>query len=464
MKKSISIQAGLLAAVMIFNCSAGFTVHSADNESIGFTFSQPGLRQHEEYVDESEFLSIPGDVIIKSNYVNATGSGYMYNMLNTEDEKIFYDRIFSACQQVHESDGDYLYTPFAYINDLSLSIEKAKEIAWIFHYDHPEFYWMDSSMRISYSDGISFSLFENYQDGSVRQETTDTIETAEEKYILGAMKYDTEYERAKYLFNTLTKNISYEYGNLDQSAASVFLEGKTVCAGYSKAYSFLCNSVGVEAVVLLGYNHAWNAVKLSDTWYLVDLTNGLFLYSDAEMLKSDVLSDALFQMIYTSCDGEEIIFDYYMHEYDKFKFPVYHDSFPRCSRSYDGTDGKTAATTTCTTTTSATTITTTSTTTLSSSETTALITTTIFPETMVIAGDLNSDNSVDITDAAFILEIYAKNAAGLSVDINKNQKDAGDINGDGVLDLKDAAMILEYYACQSAGIEINWDIIINNSK
>ena len=226
----------------------------------------------------------------------------------------------------------------------------------------------------------------------------------------------------------------------------------------------LCNSVGVETVVLLGYNHAWNAVKLSDTWYLVDLTNGLFLYSDAEMLKSDVLADALFEMIYTTCDGEEIRFDYYMHEYDKLKFPVYHDSFPRCSRSYNGTDGKEAVTTTCTTTTSASTNTTTPTTTFVSSETTSLITTSIFPETAVLAGDLNFDNTVDIGDAAFVLEIYAKNAAGLSVDISKNQKDAGDINGDGILDINDAAMILDYYACKAAGIEISWDSIIYKAK
>lgn len=54
-----------------------------------------------------------------------------------------------------------------------------------------------------------------------------------------------------------------------------------VCEGYAKAFKYLANQAGYECEMLQGVginssgkkeNHAWNAVKLKDTWYLVDCT------------------------------------------------------------------------------------------------------------------------------------------------------------------------------------------------
>lgn len=483
MKKLKRIYAFMLSATMIINFTDGTTAYADDKKTAEMTMAEWDLRHYEEYVDDNEHISSDNDVILKSNYVNDVGSGYMYNMLATDDEKEFYSRLLTACKRVHESDADFERTDYAAFWDLSIDSDEAKEIAWIFHYDHPEFYWMNSSMRISSFYGISFYLYEDYQDGTIRRETTEAIEAVENQYISGAMNYKTEYDRAEYLFDTLSENVSYEFGDLDQSAASAFLDGKTVCAGYSKAYSLLCNSVGVEAVILIGYNHAWNAIKLSDTWYLVDVTNDIFLYSDDEMLYNDIYSDAIYQMTYTNSDGEEETFDFYMHDIASMEFPVYWSSFPKCPVSYNGTDGKTDVLATVssetTTTTSTTSSLTTATTTASNTITTAtsVVTTTVpsststkQTETTVTTsdihaskGDITIDGSIDLSDATLVLEIYAKNAAGISVDISEVQKDAGDINGNGILDINDATLILMYYAYNAAGLEVNWESIIENN-
>ena len=50
-----------------------------------------------------------------------------------------------------------------------------------------------------------------------------------------------------------------------------------VCCGYSGILRDSCNSLGIEANVITGYNslfggHAWNQVNLDNNWYNVDLT------------------------------------------------------------------------------------------------------------------------------------------------------------------------------------------------
>lgn len=51
-----------------------------------------------------------------------------------------------------------------------------------------------------------------------------------------------------------------------------------VCASYSGAFKLLADAAGLESIVVTGYldgdcPHAWNKVKINDTWQIVDSTN-----------------------------------------------------------------------------------------------------------------------------------------------------------------------------------------------
>ena len=62
---------------------------------------------------------------------------------------------------------------------------------------------------------------------------------------------------------------------MNQSAYSALVLGKTVCAGYARAYQYLLQKLGIPCYYCTGYageNHAWNIVKLEDTYYNVDVT------------------------------------------------------------------------------------------------------------------------------------------------------------------------------------------------
>ena len=58
------------------------------------------------------------------------------------------------------------------------------------------------------------------------------------------------------------------------SAYGVFYDGNVVCAGYSLAYSYLLNQVGVPCryVSSSTMSHAWNRVMIDGEWYNVDVT------------------------------------------------------------------------------------------------------------------------------------------------------------------------------------------------
>ncbi len=103
-------------------------------------------------------------------------------------------------------------------------------------------------------------------------------------------------ERARILHDWEALTISYDFQAFfsnqipDQSAQSVLRSKKAVCAGYSNLYRALCREAGVPCSVIEGYgkgygrgdpftpmtldrpNHDWNAVRLKDTWLLVDVT------------------------------------------------------------------------------------------------------------------------------------------------------------------------------------------------
>ena len=405
------------------------------------------LHHSVSWITEEEASSFADVLLVTAS--SETGSGYMYDMLETDEERTFYDRLLACCNTVDDSSDTYSTTPFAKFYDL-IDYERAQEVAWIFHYDHPEFFWMESHMCISSYSGISFYVYEDFQDGSDRLDAKEKISAVTDDYISGACAYATEYERVSYLYRTLRENVSYQSGSLDQSVASTFLEGKTVCAGYSKAYTLLCSAVGIEVVTLVGYNHGWNAVKLSGNWYLVDATNGYFLLSDEEMHAADLASGRKFSMTVTNTSGQTETFTFYMHDIDRLDYPVYYNQFPQCTESYAEGVGNTPVTTSVTTSTTTT--------------TTVTTITTVSPTKELMLGDLNGDSSIDVQDASLVLNYYAQLAAGNYPDIPQNQQTAGDIDGDADMDIEDASFILSYYAKKAAGISVTWEALLSEAE
>lgn len=71
---------------------------------------------------------------------------------------------------------------------------------------------------------------------------------------------------------------------------------------------------------------------------------------------------------------------------------------------------------------------------------------------LISLGDLNGNNLVDVDDASIILEIYAKRAAGLTVQLSEQEFQCADCNHNNEIDVDDASLVLDYYAKNAAGL------------
>ncbi|CAF3037277.1 unnamed protein product [Rotaria sp. Silwood2] len=128
-------------------------------------------------------------------------------------------------------------------------------------------------------------------------------------------------------YNIGYDTVSYFSKNYpDQSVEEVFRTKKAICGGYSNLYKYLCDQLAIPCKVISGYakgygfehdknalyetNHAWNAVEIEQSWYLIDSTWGSG-YLDKHKLFKRHLNPYYFlsrpdQMIYNHLPENEI--------------------------------------------------------------------------------------------------------------------------------------------------------------
>ena len=125
-------------------------------------------------------------------------------------------------------------------------------------------------------------------------------------YLVEPAKNDREKARA--IFRWITENIDYNvevfFGGGSGSAKSedVLKSRRSICYGYSDLFLSLAREAGLDAVRITGYgkgygyvpgknfsgpfNHAWNAVKINGSWYLIDCTWGAgFVNGEGEYVR-----------------------------------------------------------------------------------------------------------------------------------------------------------------------------------
>lgn len=109
----------------------------------------------------------------------------------------------------------------------------------------------------------------------------------------------TESAKARIIYAWITQHITYDVPafwaavNYDKypevNPEKVLRDRTTICSGFSNLYYALASEMNLEAVIVIGYgkgatpeddarfakvNHAWNAVKIDQAWYLLDATWG----------------------------------------------------------------------------------------------------------------------------------------------------------------------------------------------
>ena len=108
-------------------------------------------------------------------------------------------------------------------------------------------------------------------------------------------KYATDLEKYRSIFTWIAHNIAYDYNALKNPSQAVvepvkvLRSKKTICEGYTGLFRKMCELANLECTTIIGWshikenigknlgnipNHAWNAIKLKNKWYLCDVTWG----------------------------------------------------------------------------------------------------------------------------------------------------------------------------------------------
>lgn len=144
--------------------------------------------------------------------------------------------------------------------------------------DHPELFWVDTAYKYKYTPKgqiADITLVYNI--------TANNLDTAKSEFEAAAKLitdetygHYTDYEKERIAHDELIDRVKYDANApLSQSAYGALVYGRSVCAGYSRAFQYILQQLNIPCYYVTGYagqNHAWNIVKLEDGYYNVDST------------------------------------------------------------------------------------------------------------------------------------------------------------------------------------------------
>lgn len=243
-------------------------------------------------------ITAPADVAGKNGYQPIQDSSSEIDdeeaewLLNEIDEGetgdgLTFDIRFYPYYAMLDGTGQHLYRQI-YANAMALndrfapvedvSVKSLRNIFAAVYNDHPELFWVDTAYSCKYKrDGrcAEIDLQFNATAQNLEREKASFEEKA--KAITdGARSLGSSYDREKYVHDELIKKVDYAASaQMNQSAYSALVNGRTVCAGYARAYQYMMQQLGIPCYYCTGYageSHAWNIVALDDGYYNVDAT------------------------------------------------------------------------------------------------------------------------------------------------------------------------------------------------
>ena len=219
------------------------------------------ITENAEEVEETE----DGEYVSDLGY-GETGDGFLF------------DSTFYPYYHMLDEKGQHLYRQICANADAmnaafepieTVTVPEIKNVLMAVYNDHPELFWLNTIFTCKYDKNkicveltLDFNMTEDERIRSYRN--------------LSEVENLGTYERERRLHDILIQRIEYDGGaDMNQSAYSALVEGKSVCAGYARAYQYLMQRLGIPCYYCTGYageEHAWNIVALDDGYYNVDLT------------------------------------------------------------------------------------------------------------------------------------------------------------------------------------------------
>lgn len=138
---------------------------------------------------------------------------------------------------------------------------------------------------------VAFELCYIYTEDEMKA-MQEQIDEAADRIIAGITEDMSEYDIVKYFYDTIIS--SCDYDETPENCRDIYgclVVKRAVCGGYAKAFSYLCDRVGIPSLTITGDSdeipHMWNMVKLGNDWYHIDPTAGYVGNPDNKYIRYD---------------------------------------------------------------------------------------------------------------------------------------------------------------------------------
>lgn len=262
--------------------------------------------------------------------------GFNSEMINGANKEcvglFYYDNIDPSLRQLYLE----IYLALCnYLDSFYICSTSPEDIDYAFNCvmgDHPEFFYsngylftkymlQDEIIKIDFTPGYTMDLSE-------AEDCMEYVVRYRNEFLKGIDINADDYTKIKYTYEFVILNTEYDINSAEnQNILSVFMNGKSVCQGYAKAFQYLSKSLGIQSGLVVGYvgndeGHAWNIVRCNNSYYYIDCTWG-----DTSYLENTF-----------SLKDEGINYDYLNITTDELEITHYIDNFallPPCNSKID---------------------------------------------------------------------------------------------------------------------------------
>ncbi len=252
----------------------GYVAPSQENMKLpepvyGLTGYQP-IQGEESQIAEEEAETLKDTLETGSTGEELTFDTQLYpyyGMLEPQLQKL-YNQIYANAQECKTS-----FAPVIPVN-----VAQFKNVFEAVCNDHPELFWLETSYSCKYKpDGQCMEITLKYNNTiNMLEQAKENVQTQVQSILNGIQQLTTDAEKEKYIHDALVERVTYDVNtDMSQSAYSALVNGKSVCAGYARAFQYLMQQAGIPCYYCTGYSgedHAWNIVKLGMDYYNTDVT------------------------------------------------------------------------------------------------------------------------------------------------------------------------------------------------
>lgn len=259
------------------------------------------------YLDLEQAISrkqkeIPYQKIADTDEKNTENAEKYYYQQLTEEQKRVYLEILKGVRNhtgeiyVHDSDAD-----------------ETNHIFQLVMKDQPDVFWCDGTATATAHKGsMGYTVLcpKYFYTAKESQTMQKAIEQNAEEWLEGLDKNTDDYHKILYVYEKIVDEVEYDESAPDnQNIYSVFVNRKSVCAGYSRATQYLLEKIGIFCTYVTGKtteggSHAWNLVKCNGDYYYVDTTWGdpIFLKEEGD----DTAGTQNISYDYMCCDDTQL--------------------------------------------------------------------------------------------------------------------------------------------------------------